>query len=232
MPKQGTFVVARGMPVEIGMVVRTWQDHGWRFMGRNRAYCRAIVCHWTAAENPAGVMYRNMMNHSVYNEKTKTRDAQPLSIHFAVSQKGLVYQLADTELRCVHAGDANAWSIGIEFIGRGSDLKRPQKGFLRERVTERIQGQKVSYDELLPAQIEAGVKLIEALCHLYQLPIVVPEDGTGAVKLERLDDKTLDRYRGVIGHMHCHPVKYDPGAALLRAVQARGKEIAGKLPVA
>lgn len=217
-------IICRGMPVEVGFTVKTWMDTGWRFPTvRARTITRAVCAHWTASENPPGTMFRNMSKKLDAFGK-----ASPLSVHFCVNQNGAVYQMADTEARCVHAGDANAYSIGIEFIGRGSDMKVSSKGIDRELVTERIHGGKVTYYELLPAQVEAGVRLIEALCSLYALPMVVPEDELGDVRLEELDLRTLSTFRGVIGHMHVHANKSDCGARLLRAVQARGKA----LPVA
>lgn len=225
----GRFIVARGMPVQVGYPVKTWHDTGWRFASaRDRATSLQICAHWTGGENPPGVVYRSMSQHSVFDEKSGKDIAQPLSVHFIVSQKGLVYQTADTQARCVHAGEANATSIGIEFIGRGNDLKKPQKGFLRTQVVERIHNVPVRYDELLDAQVEAGVKLIASLCTLYQLPLIVPENADGTVRLEQLPKEDFKTFRGVIGHLHCHPSKVDPGARILRAVQAAGRA----LPVA
>lgn len=209
----------RGMPVDIGMRVRTWHETGFEFAGRARAWTGVVCCHWTGAENPAGAMYENMISRSVLGKKA------PLSVHFCIDQRGDIYQMADTEMRGAHAPRVNSYSVGIEFVGRGTALKNPKRGFERDRVTEVIQGRKVTYDELLDAQVTAGVALIEKLCGLYGLPMKVPQDAKGDLVLKELSDPVLEAFRGVIGHCHCQG-KDDPGARLMRAIQARGKELA------
>jgi hypothetical protein len=59
----------------------------------------------------------------------------------------------------------------------------------------------------------------------------VPEDARGNVVLEELPESVTTLYTGVLGHGHVE-AKNDPGLGILRAVQARGKQMAGKLPVA
>lgn len=192
-----------------------------RFFGRSRLQTRAVMAHWTGAENAPSAMFKNMNEHmNAYGAKS------PLSIHFAVSQPGAIYQLADTDMRAIHCkGGPNDWAIGIEFIGRGSALdKVPHRGVARARVTETIHAQRVTYDELTSPQIESGVALIAWLCHQYTLPLRVPEDAHGLVRTERLTAPP-DAKVGVIGHMH-YETKSDPGLRLLRAVQQRGRSLA------
>jgi hypothetical protein len=211
------------MPVRVPFEVIGYDESNLEFTGRMRVSTRQIVAHWTGAENAPSAMYFNMLNRTVNGKRT------PLSIHFCVDQQGQIYQMADTETRCVHAGRANEASIGIEFIGRGNATLNPAKGIRRERVVETIHGQRVKYDELLPAQIESGVKLIEALCGLYALPLRVPETLEGRVRADTLSDEQFGLFKGVIGHLHVEDGKVDCGLALLRAVQTRGR--AAKLPV-
>lgn len=210
-------IIRRGMPVDVPLEVVGYAESGLEFVGRPRVNSRLIVCHWTGAENPPSAMYFNMQNRTINGKRS------PLSIHFCVDQEGMVYQMADTETRCVHAGRANATSVGIEFIGRGNATSNPAKGIRRERVIETIHGVRVKYDELLPVQVESGLKLIEALCSLYELPMHVPETMDRRVRTEVLSDDQLALFKGVIGHMH-EGGKVDPGLRLLRAVQRRGRE--------
>jgi N-acetylmuramoyl-L-alanine amidase-like protein len=214
----GTYLIMRGMPIDIGVRVKTWHETDLEFVGRPRAYCSVICAHWTGAENPAASMFHNMTTHSVLGKKS------PLSVHFCIDQRGDIYQMADTEMRGAHAPRVNSFSVGIEFIGRGTALKAPKRGYDRERVTEHIQGRRVTYDELFDAQVTAGVALIEKLCMLYALPMKVPEDVNGNLITKELSDPMLLSFRGVIGHLHCQG-KDDPGLKLLRAIQARGKAL-------
>lgn len=226
-----TYIYMRGMKVDIRTRVRTWDETNLEFVGRDRTHTRAIIAHQTGAENPLAAMYENMQTHSVLGQKS------PLSIHFCIDQAGGIYQMADTEMRAAHAvgkgGDrsANSWSVGIEFIGRGADLKRPARGFKRERVTEVIHGVKTAYDELFDEQIASGVLLIEKLCGLYGLPMKVPEDAQGAVHGKLLDDHAYDTWRGVLSHPHVEQNRADISFRLMRAVQARGRALT-PMPVA
>lgn len=226
----------RDMYIPADFATRDWKETGFRFEGRRRTRTQYCALHWTGGESPPGTVFTALETHAVYKDvqgETK-KVPEPLSIHFVVDQTGVVYQMADTELVCMHAaspgGFVNAHSIGIEFISRGSDLTKPSKGWTRPRVVEVIHGVKVPYDEMLPAQVRAGVQLVETLCKLYRLPMVVPELPDGTVRLSR--HPAIEGFRGVIGHLHVPgTTKTDPGAGLLRAIQARGREMAA-LPVA
>ena len=225
------YIVMRGLKVAVPYAVHSFDATGWEFVGRHRTHTRALICHMTGAENPPAAMYRNMLNAYVFAEKTGVRVPAPKSIHFCVDQKGDIYQMADTELRGAHAigkgGDrsANSWSVGIEFIGRGSDLKSPSRGYKRDRIEAQIHGQQVSMDELFDAQITAGLVLIETLCGLYGLPMRVPEEPSGEIMTRELSDPIYDTYRGVLSHPHVERGKLDLSPKLMRAVQKRGREL-------
>lgn len=215
------YVICDGRKVQTPFNVVGWARSGYEFRGRNRTVTKVVVNHATGAENPPSAVYKTLLTHATYGK------LQPLSIHFVVDRYGEVYQMADTAIRCVHAQDANAISIGIEFICRLSDFhKVPDKGVKRERVKARIHGVEVEYDELTPEQIEAGVLLNEFLCGLYALPMVVPENPDGSVYLDQLSDQASQRFVGCTAHLHWHPEKYDAGAGILRAIQARGRQLA------
>jgi hypothetical protein len=210
-------LIRRGAQVPVPFDVVSYAESGLEFVGRPRVATKYCVAHWTGAENAPSAMYFNMLNRTINGKRA------PLSIHLCVDQLGAIYQMADLETRCVHAGDANAFSVGIEFIGRGNATHLPAKGIRRERVTETIQGVRVKYDELLPAQITSGVALLEALCDLYELPLRVPENVDHSVRAKALSADELGVFRGVIGHLHVQEGKTDPGLGLLRAVQRRGR---------
>lgn len=217
-------VLYKGRLMRVPFEVRTPDEHGMQFHGRFRTLTRQIVSHWTGAENSPHQMYNNMLNHTDAFGKTS-----PLSVHFCVDHEGKIYQLADTELRCAHVGgDANGWTIGIEFICRGDDFdKVPHKGVRRMRLTDRIHGKACVYDGLTDAQIKVGVQLNEALCELYNLPLAVPMSPGGNVWATALTKTQLAGFRGCTGHLHYKPSKRDPGLRILRAIQERGEERGG-----
>lgn len=222
--KTGHSIMCRGMPVEVGFRVHSSNETGLEFFGRTRLRCSQVINHWTGGEGDPARSFDSMLNHkNAFNAK------EPLSVHFIVGADGAIYQTADTETRCVHAGRANSYSIGIEHVGRGSDLSVKPRGVVRTRITETIHGVRVTYDDLTPEQIRASVQLNEALCRLYALPVCkVPEKPNGEVLLAELSETASALFTGCSGHLHHHPSKTDPGGSLLRAIQQRGRQLAGQ----
>lgn len=212
--------------MKVPFEVRGPADHGMKFRGRFRTSTWQITNHTTGAENSPHQMFANMQGH----RDEETGAPEPLSVHFAVDPEGRIYQFADTELRCSHVGTlANAWTVGIEFICRFTNLNAPRKGTVRTRATDFIHGHAVVYDALTDKQLSIGVKLNEALCELYDLPMQAPLAPSGDVWATVLEGPQLTRYRGCTGHLHYRRAKSDPGLRLLRAIQERGQERGGHL---
>lgn len=210
----------RGMYVPVDFPVRGWRETGFHFHGRSRAITNVVVNHWTGAENPPAAVYHNMSSH-----KNAFNAPEPLSVHFVVDWAGIVYQMADTELRGAHcrAHGLNATSIGIEFIGRGNALHNPSRSVVRNLVKETLHGQAVEYYELTEAQIRAGVKLNRMLCSLYGLPFRVPIDASSEPHLSLLSDNAIRSFTGCVAHGHAEAKKVDCGLGLLRAIHAASK---------
>lgn len=212
--------MCRGMPIPVDYAVRGWAETGFRFQGRSRTITTAIVLHATAAENPPATVYHNLANHAAYTTRgdETSKIPQPLSIHFVVDKDGIVYQMADTELRASHcaAHGLNNLSIGIEFINRMTTTV-PARGVERELVAEAIHHRRMRYYELLPAQIRTGVRLTRTLCNLYGLPYRVPLEA-GEPMLYALPEAKLRTYTGILGHAHAEENKVDPGLGILRAI--------------
>jgi hypothetical protein len=202
-------VVCRGLPIDVDFAVRGWADHGMQWSGRHRTLTAFIVNHWTGAENPPASVYANMKQKG-------------LSVHFIVDAAGVVYQMADTELRAAHAGDVNATSIGIEYVNRGNAITNPNRGTPRKIVTATLQGKPARYCEMSEAQMRVGVKLNRLLCNLYGMELRVPLEADGTLILRELSSKELARFTGSIGHLHVEPFKLDPGEGLLRALRDAG----------
>lgn len=212
---RGWEIVCRGMDIPVDFPVRGFAETGFRFVGRHRAITSVIVNHWTGAENPPGVVYNSLSTH-----KNAFNAPEPLSIHFVVDWAGIVYQMADTELRGAHcrAQGLNGLSIGIEFIGRGSALDAPSRNVVRDLVEETLHGRRVKYYELTDAQTRTGVKLNRTLCNLYGLPFRVPVDADGRPHLSLLSDSQMRAFTGCVAHGHAEAKKIDCGLKLLRAI--------------
>lgn len=216
--------IAGGVEIPIDAVVHTWEAHTLVFTTSLRSHeTRAIVNHWTAAENPPDRVFANMKNH----RNALTQKLEPLSVHFVVDAIGEVWQFADTDARCSHckAHEANSWTVGIEFVCRGDNFAAPQRGHIRQRSSGVIHGDRVSYDDLTAAQIQTGIRLNEALCKVYSLPMRVPETSTGELYNTELPAKYIARFAGCLAHFELERKKRDPGLTLMLAIQERGREL-------
>lgn len=216
MPAQE--IIVRGVRFRCLAPVRSWHETGLHFITRMRKETRFVVVHWTAAENRPAQVVANMRSHM-----NAQREPEPLSVHFVIDQLGEVYQCADADARCAHAGEngGNEFGVGIEVINRGHGTA-PSRGFDRALRTETIHGRPVTYREFYPAQVASVVELCSALCTAYGLPLRVPISN-GDVHPTVLPPQYLGGYRGVLGHLHLSTVgKVDPGLEVLRRVHATG----------
>lgn len=107
-----------------------------------------------------------------------------LSVHFLIGNTGIIYQMADTNDICFHAGSANHRSIGVEisnayYLKWQSWYKR--KGFgERPVITDAVcHGKKMEpFTGFYPVQIEALVALYEAIHKAHNIPLVAPNIKT------------------------------------------------------
>jgi N-acetyl-anhydromuramyl-L-alanine amidase AmpD len=77
-----------------------------------REQLRAIVLHWTGGTD-ARQCFRTLRS------RTGPHTPDGLSVHYIIGSDGEVLHTASTSLVCLHAGVANAWSIGIEVVSPG-----------------------------------------------------------------------------------------------------------------
>lgn len=216
----GGTIVVRGRMFAVDFPVRPWTETGLKFPARRMLpTVRAIVNHWTGAENPPDAVVRNMSNR--LNDKG---EPSPVSVHFIVDQLGDVYQCMDAAARASHCSGfkANDWSVGIEFINRGSDLKKPSKGIERTLRTDTIHGRKVEYCEMTGPQLVTACLLNEALCLAFALPFTVPQKD-GDVYTSVLSARQAQYVRGVLAHYMLEPGKADPGVEHMRILHLYGR---------
>ena len=92
------------------------------------------------------------------------------------------------------------------FVGRPARFS-PLRGAVQRKTL-------VQYD-FTPEQYTALAKLTAALCRVFPgLKCDYPRDAAGRLVAEKLSEKELARYQGVLGHFHIQTNKIDPGPAL------------------
>jgi hypothetical protein len=133
-----------------------------------------------------------------------------LSVHFLIDNDGTIYQMADTNDICYHAGGANKHSIGVE-ISNAYYLKwqdwYKRKGFGERPIVKNAvcHGKKMKpFTGFYPVQIEALVALYEAIHKAHNIPLVSPEVKTS------VDPKVANfSFRGFCSHYHYTKKKID-----------------------
>ena len=130
----------------------------------------------------------------------------------------------------------------------GSDLRdRTELDWSEPRdvYSDYIGGRKVRMASFEPDQVDDTIWLCETLCGLLNIPRVIPwqqvpeiesdlekrlgiPDGEGGYLLPVFDRDVRRRrgrrtvFKGVLGHLHVHKTKYDPGTQLFRALWFEG----------
>lgn len=163
-----------------------------------------VVLHWTGGTGDARRVGKTLMQRGY-------------SIHYVVEPSGRIVQLAEHGTRCAHAGIANDGSIGIEVVSRGYPTRAAD-----EHDTYVIGDRRVRCLRWPAEQMHAVVWLVEALCGELGIPRSIPGEG-GAVALTRRPGPLgWVRLRGVIGHLHVHGSKHDPGGAIFHELAQEG----------
>lgn len=175
---------------------------------------RAVVLHTTGGVRPpAGVF--------------DTLRQRKLSVHYIVGSDGEILQCAPHSLVCLHAGKVNAWTVGIEAVSpllprtAAAEIER-KRGVQRDVYRDRVRGRReIDLLDLTAAQTSATLLLIETLCDQLRIPRAVPVDADGALLRREMTPAELASFRGVMGHVHCHPSKLDPGTRVMERLRLR-----------
>jgi hypothetical protein len=235
--------VERG--IVVGGVVVPGTEHvlrhraGWWAWPKDRADLRQrakgrdatlLVGHWTGG--PIRIAEATAVE-GVRIMKLRERDDGSLadvSCHFIVGWDGMIWQVADLSLDCVHAGNAaNRGSIGVETAWPGyadnaaaiaralRKNGRPVHPAYLEAPEQRLAlGRKVSCLPPSPELLAGWVRLAETLAALpAELGIVIPRQI--AVRGSKRTS------RGACEHQHCAPFKKgDAAGYLVEALAAAG----------
>lgn len=189
-----------------------------RFVGlpQRREKLRGICLHWTGGVRPPDGVF-------------STLKARGLSVHYGVGIDGSVWQYADDDRHCRHAGGVNAWTVGIEVVSAGfahspAHMLELDRGVSRIEYTDGIHGKRVSMLDFLPAQYDALGALLDELTARHDIPRRMPMDG-GRLLARKLAPKELDAYSGVLGHYHASGDKCDPGSRPLETLRLRWSRV-------
>jgi N-acetylmuramoyl-L-alanine amidase len=94
---------------------------------------------------------------------------------------------------------------------RADVIPRPAR---QEIVTGTIHGSKFLQWDFTDPQYEALGRLLAGLSRaLPRIRLEIPRDRRGRVPSVKLDDATIRRFEGILGHHHLDERKYDPGPA-------------------
>lgn len=177
---------------------------------------RGILLHHTGAENPVDTMINTLKNR----RSPKAPDG--LSVHYHVSQTGIITQLAELDLVCLHGGRANDWTVGIEITNKGTGYSHSK--WPREAYTAVVNRRPTRYLKFYDPQVEAVHWLCSRLCETFLLPWEFPKDVSPRypVRMTSMSEGDLMFFRGILGHYHITATKPDPGPWLLETLKARG----------
>lgn len=154
------------------------------------------------------------------------RTPDGLSVHAGVAPDGITRRWAPDDLVTLHAGVANEPSLSAEVCspgystGRAWALERA-RGIVRREYVDRIRGVRVRMVDYTDAQHEAVFALISEWCARWGIPREVPREPDGSLMRRQMTARELARFRGVMGHYHCHAEKNDPGTAPLLTLARR-----------
>ncbi len=192
------------------IMARTFQGRPFVHAPKRQQRPRWIVLHWTASER-VGTPGDDLLHKSL--------SRRGLSVDFFVDNDGVIFQHNDPgESYTRHAGRINSQAIGIEVSNYGwVPRARPVPKLGRDRETYRaaVHGRPVKMANYYPLQQRAVNVLVSALCDAFEIPRRVELAPFTQRRRAYLDDP---QQGGVMGHLHCHRSKVDPGPRVLQAV--------------
>jgi N-acetyl-anhydromuramyl-L-alanine amidase AmpD len=219
-------IMVSGREVACDAPVILWEESGLLFeaLGR-RTETRCVVLHHTGGAGMAPQVFRTLKTRA-----DKRGRLMNLSVHFCVEPNGNVYQYADADRRCAHAGSVddtnndglqlsgNSCSVGIEVVNPASSMAST-RGIRRALVREEIHGVEQVATAFTSEQVASTIALTRSLCSAYGLPLDVPMDGEDVLATV-MPEHDFKAFRGVCGHLNLTTRKRDPGLAILRSIAA------------
>lgn len=196
-------LIWNGAPLPCEAHVLDWRSSGLEYTaktpgcGKRKKAPALFLVHYTGAENPPPVVFKNLLK-------------QRLSVEFSMDYHGQIWQFCDpAKVYCAHAKGANTFSFGMEIQSRGlpADFTEPPRGQYRVQMGWGPQ----SYACFTKDQLDALCQFVDALTEAK----IIPAKLAMAKKAmyARIPKKQWSSLRGVAGHYHCdtEPGKIDPG---------------------
>jgi hypothetical protein len=205
------YIVCNGQkqPIHWGRV-RVWNEDGglkavnYRKHSGNRDV-KMFVTHWDATLNSKAC--------------AKILDQRKLSVHFLIDNDGTIYQMADTNDVCFHAGNHNGVSIGVE-ITNAYYLKWQdwyvRKGFGERPVVKGVKCHNSTLEDHLgfyDVQLEALTALYRAVSDAHNIPLIAPN-----VRDTVDPDVQSKAFRGFCSHYHITDRKIDCAGLDIEAI--------------
>lgn len=157
---------------------------------------KMFVTHWDATLNSKAC--------------AKILAQRKLSVHFLIDNDGTIYQMADTNDVCFHAGNHNGVSIGVEMTN-AYYLKWQdwyiRKGFGARPVVEGVKCHNNTLEDHLgfyDVQLEALTALYKAVSDAHNIPLQAPK-----VKDTVDPEVQAKTFRGFCSHYHITSRKID-----------------------
>lgn len=123
--------------------------NAWYTRGDDDVYARSgpirlLTAHWTAGPRRVGELAALRTYAAMQARRKENGDEMSVSAQFVQSDDGLIFQLADLELCCIHADRAfNQRGISIEYTMPGTQARATEIGRPEEGVERLVAGTKV-----------------------------------------------------------------------------------------
>lgn len=179
-----------------------------------------VVLHWTGGGGGLPRLF------DVLRSTTGPRSLDGLSVHAGIDPAGVTERWAPDDLVCLHAGGVNDRSLGIEVCSPGFSTgsvwaAEKKRGVQRREYEDRLRGHRVRMVDYTAAQHDAVHALVSEWCDRWQIPRAFPVEADGSLMRRQMTPRELARFRGVLGHLHVHESKCDPGTAPLLGLARR-----------
>lgn len=182
------------------------------------------VFHWTAGGAKVGPDTARDVVRNMKARKRPDGSLMSVSVTFVTSFDGMVFQVADLDRMCIHAGRVvNRASVSNENCFPGTETQMLRLGINGGYVERRtVGGHRIDCMKPSAAMIAANVRLAETLASLdpatgVAIPRIVPA-GT-----ERMSPAAAMRFRGSFEHCHAPgSTKLDHAGYVTDALAANG----------
>jgi hypothetical protein len=200
-----------------------WYTTGDDDVYRRAAPARLITYHWTAGPRRTGATAAQRTYKAMQARRKANGEEMSVSAQFVISDDGLLFQLADLKLCCVHADVLfNRGGIGVEYtypgtVANAEEIKSPV-GAVEIRS---VAGRKVEC--LLPssAALATAVRFSELLVSLKNPRLAVQR--VAYTQRERMTRTQMAKASGVLEHYHAESTtKVDAAGFFVDAHAAAG----------